>query len=61
MLAAEEREVRARLKLAARSYRDAQAKHAAHPSPKRAAKVAARQAELARLLELVRGFDVTLV
>jgi hypothetical protein len=46
-----DRELRAQLKLAARSYRNAQAEHAARPSAKRAAKLAARQAKLAALLD----------
>jgi hypothetical protein len=41
-----DRETQAKLKLAAQSYRKALAKHAARPSATRAAKVAARQAEL---------------
>jgi hypothetical protein len=45
-----EREARARLKLAAHSYRKALAKYAAAPSPKRAAKVARCKAELAELM-----------
>jgi len=50
-----DREIRAQLKLAARSYRNAQAKHAARPSAKRAAKLAASQAELAVLLAKARS------
>jgi hypothetical protein len=45
-----EREARARLKLAAHSYRKALARYAASPSPKRAAKVARCRAELAALM-----------
>jgi hypothetical protein len=51
-----DRETQAKLRLAARSYRKALAKHAARPSATRAAKVAARQAELTVLLE--RSHDV---
>ena len=47
----------AKLKLAARSYRKALAKHAAGPSAIRAAKVAARQAELTVLLERSRDVE----
>lgn len=50
-----ERELGARLKLALRSYRKAQARFAACPTPAHAAKVAGRQAELASLLEAARG------
>jgi hypothetical protein len=49
-----DRELRAQLKLAARSYRNAQAKHAARPSADRAAKLAACQAKLAALLAQAR-------
>ena len=49
-----DREVRAKLRLAARSYRKAKAKYAARPSPKRAARVAACRAELIVLLEQSR-------
>ncbi|MGO9751484.1 MAG: hypothetical protein ACLP8S_02565 [Solirubrobacteraceae bacterium] len=45
-----DREFRAQLKLAVRSYRKAQAKQAAQPSAKHAAKLASRQADLAVLL-----------
>ena len=51
MLTDPDREARAQLKLAAESYRKAQARYAASPTPKRAAKVAARKAELTLLLE----------
>jgi hypothetical protein len=54
MSAPADREARAKLKLAARSYRKAQARYAAQPSPKHAAKLAARQAELTVLLESTR-------
>ncbi len=50
-----DRELRAQLKLAARSYRKAQAKHAAQPTAKNAAKLTACQAELAALLEALGG------
>jgi Lon protease-like protein len=50
-----DRELRAQLKLAARSYRKAQALHAAHPSAKNAAKVAVCEARLTMLLEALRG------
>jgi hypothetical protein len=54
MLTRSDREARAQLKLTAQSYRKAQARYAARPSPKRAAKVAACHAELAALLETNR-------
>ncbi len=50
-----DRELRAQLKLAARSYRKAQAKHVAQPTAKNAARLAACQAELAALLEALGG------
>jgi hypothetical protein len=50
-----DRELRAQLKLAARAYQKAQAKHAAQPSAKHAAKLAACEAELAVLLEALGG------
>ena len=52
-----DRETQAKLKLAARSYRKALAKHAAGPWATRAAKVAARQAELTVLLERSRDVE----
>ena len=51
MLTSAEREARAQLKLAAEAYRKAQVRYAASPTPKRAAKVAIRRAELNALLE----------
>jgi hypothetical protein len=50
-----DREAVARLKLAVHSYRKAQAKQAAMPSAKHAAKLAACEAQLAVLLEISRG------
>ena len=49
-----DRKARAQLRLAAQAYRKAHARYAAQPSPKRAAKLAACDAELRALLEGVR-------
>lgn len=51
MEATPDHRLRAELKLAARSYEKALAKHAAQPSEKRALRLAARRAELTALLE----------
>ncbi len=53
--AARDRETAARLRLAVRSYQKAQAKHAALPTAKRAAKLAGCEAQLSELLERSRG------
>lgn len=53
-----DREARAKLRLAARSYRKAKAKYAAQPSPKRAARVAACEAELQLALACLGGLAV---
>lgn len=50
-----DRELLAQLKLAARSYRKAQARYAAQPTAKNVARLAACQAELTALLEALGG------